>query len=186
MDRGLIKGLLVGLVAGAVAFGGIAMAQAAVPVAVGAAVSAAATSPPVVQRCLAGPLGVLAKLTGLSVEEIRAQRRSGKSISDIAKSKNVSEQQFIDQVLAARKAALDVRVKQGVITQKQADEILAFMRDRMKKHFESTAPGRGSGLGGCPGGGAAGSVGGPGGCGRLGDRGAGYGFGPVQGGVVPQ
>lgn len=170
MDTRKIKGVAAALVAGALGLGGLTAAQAAVP----AAVDAAAKAPAVVRPFVLGPVGVLAKLTGLKIDDIVAQRQAGKSLADIAKSKDVSVDKLADEVIAARKAALDVRVKQGIITQEQEDAILGAMRERMTRRFQSNAPG------GCSGGGA--GRGGAGGRGR--GRGGAMGGGAFGGGMM--
>lgn len=65
------------------------------------------------------------KLLGMTREEIRAERVAGKTLSQIAQEKGVSDQQVTDAMLAARKAAIDQAVKDGKITQAQADWLLA-------------------------------------------------------------
>ena len=178
MDTTRFKGLAVALLAGALAFGGLTAAQAAVP----AAVDAAAKAPAVVRPFLLGPVGVLAKLTGLNIDDIVAQRQAGKSLADIGKSKGVTVDKLADEVIAARKAALDVRVKQGVITQEQEDAILKAMRERMTQRFESNAAGNcgGGGRGGAGGGGRGGRMGGGFGGGMMGGYGAGAGIGDTS------
>jgi hypothetical protein len=170
MDTRKIKGVAVALLTGALAFGGLTAAQAAVP----GAADAAANAQAIVKPFVLGPVGVLAKLTGLKIEDIVAQRQAGKSLADMAKSKDVTVDKLADEVIAARKAALDVRVKQGIITQAQEDAILKAMRERMTQRFESDAPG------GCFGGGR----GGAGGRGRGGIGGGGLGGG-MMGGYGP-
>lgn len=174
MDIKRFKGLAVALVAGALAFGGLTAAQAAVP----AAVDAATNAPAVVRPFVLGPVGVLAKLTGLKIDDIVAQRQAGKSLADIAKTKDVTVDKLADEVIAARKASLDVRVKQGIITQAQEDAILKAMRERMTQRFESNAAGNcgGGGFGGA-GGGRGGRMGGGFGGGMMGGYGAGAGVG---------
>lgn len=167
--------LVIGLVSGAMALGSVSMVAAAAPATVQAAVGVAAQAPPAVRPYVMGPLGVLAKLAGVKVEDVMTQRQGGKSLADIAKSKGVSTDKLLDEVLAARKAFLDVRVKQGVITQKQADEILEFQRERMKQRFQDAT------VGGRLGGRGRGAAG-PGGCDGSGrGRGAGAGLGGAGG-----
>lgn len=180
MDTRKMKGVAVALLAGALAFGGLTAAQAAVP----AAVDAAANAPAIVKPFVLGPVGVLAKLTGLKIEDILAQRQAGKSLADVAKSKDVTVDKLVDEVIAARKAALDVRVKQGIITQEQEDAILKAMRERMTQRFESNAAGNcgGGGRGGAGGGGRGGRMGGGFGGGMMG----GYGAGASVGGTSAQ
>ncbi|PKQ19430.1 MAG: hypothetical protein CVT66_10155 [Actinobacteria bacterium HGW-Actinobacteria-6] len=106
---------------------------------------------------------VVAKLTGLSVEDVQAQRADGKSAADIAQANGVDADAVVSEALAIRKAALDARVADGTITQEQADVAYAQMSDRVAERVttdETGAPswaggGRGSGGGGMGGRGAA-------------------------------
>jgi len=106
-------------------------------------------------------LQALEKLTGLNAEEIKALRESGKSAAQIANDKGVSEETLLNEVLAARKTALDEAVKAGRITQERADYMLKNMTERVKEGLNRTEVGprgaRGSGVGparteraGCP------------------------------------
>mgnify|MGYP005845506039 CR=1 FL=1 len=74
---------------------------------------------------LAGVRDVVTKLLGMTADEIRAERQNGKTLADIAKEKGVSEQQIIDAVVAEMKTTLDQAVKDGKLTQAQADWLLA-------------------------------------------------------------
>lgn len=121
---------------------------------------------------------IVAKLTGKSVEDVYDARSNGDSFADIAKSGGVSADALADEVLAARKAALDDAVKAGTVTQAQADAMLANMKSRVTSRISSDAPanctgagnGAGRGTGGCGGGGGRGGRGmmGGAGCGALG------------------
>ena len=55
---------------------------------------------------------------------MQTQLRSGKSLSDVAKDKGVSEQDLRSAVAAAAKTQLDQAVKDGKLTQAQADSML--------------------------------------------------------------
>ena len=105
---------------------------------------------------------VVAKLTGLSVTEVRTSRQAGTSFAEIAKTKGVSADKVVSSTLAARKATLDAAVKSGRITQAQADAALDRMRTRLTDRVTSTTPGC-TGTGRGPG--AGGGYGGGGGCG---------------------
>lgn len=61
-------------------------------------------------------------------EQILTERQAGKTLAQIAQEKGVSEQQVIDALVAEQKAALDQAVKDGKITQAQADWLLARMK----------------------------------------------------------
>jgi len=113
---------------------------------------------------------VVAKLTGQSVEDVTAARAAGSSYQAIAAKKGVSADKVVDTALDAREAILDAKVKDGTITQAQADAALANMETRLTERVSSTAPGCGSGQGGGMGRGQGGGGmgrgrGGNGGCG---------------------
>ncbi len=95
---------------------------------------------------------VVAKLTGLSAADIRAKRAEGQSLEQIAASKDVSASKVVADALAVRKQLLDAKVKDGTITQAQADAALANMKTRLESRVANTAPCAGQG-GGCGGGG---------------------------------
>jgi Protein of unknown function (DUF2680) len=108
---------------------------------------------------------VVAKLTGLSTEDVQAKRASGQSFEQIAASKNVSTDQVVAQSLAVRKQLLDEKVKAGAITQAQADAALANMKARLESRVANTAACTGQGAGGGGGMGRGGMGRGAGGCG---------------------
>ncbi|MGQ9683012.1 MAG: hypothetical protein ACUVX9_10775 [Anaerolineae bacterium] len=76
-------------------------------------------------RPFAGVRDVVTELLGMTPEEIRAERQKGKTLAQIAEEKGVSEQEIIDAVVAEMKATLDQAVKNGKLTQAQADWLLA-------------------------------------------------------------
>ncbi|MGI5837637.1 MAG: hypothetical protein ACOX87_14255 [Chloroflexota bacterium] len=80
----------------------------------------------------------LEKLTGLTSDEIIALREGGKSAVQIAHEKGVSEDDLLNEILAARKAALDEAVKDGRITQERADYMLQNMTERVKEGITRT------------------------------------------------
>lgn len=115
---------------------------------------------------------IVADLTGLSVDEVQAQRTEGTSFADIAAAKDVSSQQVVDAAIAARAKILSERVEAGAITQEQADAAIDRMEARLADRVTSTDAGcSGTGGGGCGqgGGGMMGGRGGRGGaCGAGG------------------
>jgi hypothetical protein len=72
-----------------------------------------------------------AKALGMSTDDLRAALRDGKSIADIAKDKQVDTSKIVDAVVAAVQADLDQAVKDGKLTQAQADEKLQNLRSRI-------------------------------------------------------
>jgi hypothetical protein len=90
------------------------------------------------------------KLLGMSQEQIQTEREAGKSIVEIAQEKNINEQTLIGSMLEARKQNLQEAVSNGYLTQKQADERLEWMNERIKGQAENGG-GR-FGHGGCGGG----------------------------------
>jgi hypothetical protein len=94
------------------------------------------------------------KLLGMTEEQIQAQRQAGKSLVQIAATKNISEDALINAIVADRKADLDKLVADKKITQAQADQMLTQMKDRIKTMVNRTTvgppnwAGNGSGVGG--------------------------------------
>jgi hypothetical protein len=79
-----------------------------------------------------GGLSAAADYLGLSPSELFAKLRSGQSLAQIAGStsgKSVSG--LIDAMTAAQKKAVDAAVKDGRLSQAQADELTARLKDRI-------------------------------------------------------
>ena len=97
---------------------------------------------------------VVTRLLGLTEEQIQEQRQAGKSLVQIAATKNVSEDALITAIIADRKADLDKLVADKKITQAQADQMLNQMKDRVKVMVNRTTvgppdwSGNGTGVGG--------------------------------------
>jgi transposase-like protein len=103
----------------------------------------------------AGPIGDvfghLAEALGISDEQLRTQLRAGKSIADIAKAQGKSLDDVRASLKADAKTALDKAVKNGDLTQKQADDLLdhvgpalSHLGDAQPKLFHFRGP-RGGG-----------------------------------------
>ena len=112
---------------------------------------------------------VVAELTGLSAEEVQAERAAGKSAADIAEANGSSAEEVVSTALEARKALLDEKVADGTITQEQADLMYDRMTERVTERVSTDESGRpswagqGGGMGGGRGG--RGGMGGQGACG---------------------
>lgn len=84
------------------------------------------------------PAEIVAGLTGKSVETLAQERATGKTYGTIAKEAGKLDE-FKAQVLEQKKAILDQRVKDGQLTQAQADEIYNAIKDN-----QATCDGTGS------------------------------------------
>ena len=84
---------------------------------------------------------VVTKLLGMTEEQIQEQRLAGKSLVQIAATKNVSEDTLINAILAERKADLQKLVDAKTITQDQANQRLEFMKTQIKQMVERTTVG---------------------------------------------
>ena len=87
----------------------------------------------------------VAKSLGMSLDDLNAQLRAGKSIAQIAQSKNISLTKLHDDVQAAHKALIQQAVKDGKLTQTQADAMLSRL-DAMDQYFTANG-GAGFGAG---------------------------------------
>jgi len=121
------------------------------------ATDTASSGAPFISRCgqsIQKGYGVMsdaiAKLLGMSQEQIQTEREAGKSIAEIAQEKNINEQTLIGGMLEARKQNLQEAVSNGYLTQEQADKRLGWMNERIKGQAENGG-GR-FGHGGCGGG----------------------------------
>ena len=87
----------------------------------------------------------LAKALGLTVEELEERYASGETFLQIAEAQGYTVEEARQMMLDARSSALDAMVKDGVITQAQAD----WMKSRTSRMFGGgTWPGRGGCMGG--------------------------------------
>ena len=73
----------------------------------------------------------LSSILKMSPDEFRDARRSGKTIAEIAKEKGLTEEQLKERVVAQRKLQVEQLLKDGKITQEQADYCFENMGKRM-------------------------------------------------------
>lgn len=92
-------------------------------------------------------LSVVAKAIGISDSDLLTALQSGRSIADVAKSKNVAVQTVIDALVASEKTEVQAMVTAGRITQGQADTMIANMTQRVTAVVNGTFPGPGFGRG---------------------------------------
>lgn len=70
----------------------------------------------------------VSKLLGLTPEQIYTERTASKTLSQIANAQGVTDQQLIDAIIAGRQEVIAQAVKDGQMTQAQADWMLAKMK----------------------------------------------------------
>ena len=157
-----------GIVLGAiVAVGTIASVLVGGALAQGTTTQAQAT--PQASQPKAGPadgMSDIAKLLGMTLDQIWAERVQGKTLADIAKEKGVDTQKLVDALVASQKTMLDQAVTDGRYTQAQADKWLDWYKQAAALQLtEPYGPGFGfDGMRGGPGGrGGHGGPGAPGG-----------------------
>jgi hypothetical protein len=83
----------------------------------------------------------VSQLLGLTPEQIQEQRQAGKSLVQIAATRNIGEEALIKAIMADRQEAIQKLVAAGTITQAQADQRLAFMQERVKLAVNRTTIG---------------------------------------------
>jgi hypothetical protein len=96
-------------------------------------------------------LDVVAKLTGKSTADVVAERQAGKTFTQIAAEKGVSSAKVVDEALKVRQNVLTAKVKDGTITQAQADAAAANMKTRLSTNVDNVntaCDGNGGGRGG--------------------------------------
>jgi hypothetical protein len=148
MNRGKVAIFVAAALVAGLALGSVGIASAATTVTPGTLGAGLGG----IMRQAGGTIAdIVAKLTGQTVAEVRADREAGKSFEAIAAEKSISADKVAAEVLAARKTAVDASVKAGTITQAQADAALARMKTRVTTKITSAAPagcdGTGSGAG---------------------------------------
>ena len=111
----------------------------------------------------AGGMSDIAKLLGMTFDQIWAERVQGKTLADLAKEKGVDTQELVDALVASQKTMLDQAVTDSRLTQAQADKWLEWYKQAAA--LQLTEPyGPGLGMGGMRGGpGGHGGRSGPGG-----------------------
>jgi hypothetical protein len=99
----------------------------------------------------------LASALGITQEQLQAEFKAGKSALDIATAKGISAEKLQANFLAAHKVALQQLVKDGKLTQAQADAMQDRADDQDRPCLTGTVtPGQGAGRGGMMGGGRGG------------------------------
>lgn len=91
-------------------------------------------------------LSAIADVFGLTPEVIQSAHDAGKTMWDLAQEQGLTQEQFVEKMLAVRTQALEQAVADGVIAQAQADWMLSRMSQMGQKGM-----GAGQRLGGAAG-----------------------------------
>ncbi len=94
-----------------------------------------------------GLADVVARLTGLSVDDVRERRKAGESLASIAASKGVGESEVVAEASKAVKAKLDAKVSDGDMTAEERAEKLEAIEERIETALRATGELRGPGGG---------------------------------------
>ncbi len=93
---------------------------------------------------------VVTKLLGMTQDEIHALRLQGKSLVQIAATKNITEKQLVDAIMAYKKTQVQAKVTAKTLTQDQANLILQRMQETITQAVNRTTVGPMGGAGaGC-------------------------------------
>jgi hypothetical protein len=88
-----------------------------------------------------------AKALGMTSDELYAAVQGGKSLADVAKDQKVSVDSLVKAMVAAVESELATDVKEGSITQAQADTMKSSLTARITDQVNGVRPGRGQGRG---------------------------------------
>lgn len=100
------------------------------------------------QRFAGSMKSVIAHALGMTEEELKAARAGGKSVADLAKEKNIKEEELLAKMVQSRKAELEKLVKAGDLSQAQMDQMMKNMEAKMKGAIQRDAVGPMNGHGG--------------------------------------
>lgn len=84
------------------------------------------------------PVAVAATALGMTEAELRTELDAGKSIAQVAESKNVDVQVVIDALVAKQQEHIAEHVAEGKLTQSEADEKLADLETRVTEMVNAT------------------------------------------------
>ena len=85
----------------------------------------------------------VAKILGMTVDELRTAEQSGKTLTQIAAAQGISKADLVSKLVAAAKTQLAADVKAGRLSQAQADEISSNLSTRIGEMVDRVHPPRG-------------------------------------------
>ncbi|MEM3473708.1 MAG: hypothetical protein QW735_03880, partial [archaeon] len=78
----------------------------------------------------------IANYLGLTLDQLKAELQSGKSLATIATEHGKTETDLVNFIVAKEKAFLDTALKNGKITQDQYNKMLSNLEARVKERVE--------------------------------------------------
>lgn len=105
----------------------------------------------------------VAKVLGITVEQLRTERRAGRTLAQIAEAEGLSREDLVDGLVAAARTRIAAEVEAGRLTQERADALAQGLEARVEAKVDSVGRGpgghggRGHGRGGHGGSGHGGS-----------------------------
>jgi hypothetical protein len=88
-----------------------------------------------------------AKALGLTVDKLHTALEGGKSLADVAKAQKVSVSSLVKAMVTAAQGELTAAVKDGTMTQAQADKIKSSLTERITDRVNDVRPDHGPGRG---------------------------------------
>jgi len=80
----------------------------------------------------------IANYLGITLDTLKSEIKSGKSLATIATEHGKSESDLINFIVSKEKAYLDTALKNGKITQEQYNNMVANLEARVKERVEKT------------------------------------------------
>ncbi len=144
--------VLTGLVLFALVFAGIALAQAPTPRPTpigpgdrdGVCDFCGAGRGPMMGQRMGGRwdgatlIDVVAKALNMSVQDVAAELAGGKTLRQVIVERNGNPEAIVSEFVNARQAVLDELVRNGRLTQEQANAMLEHVREEANEHLDST------------------------------------------------
>ncbi len=93
-------------------------------------------------------LDEVAKVLGMTADEVKAGFKDGKTIADLAKAKGIDVQKVIDDLVAAATKKIDEAVAGGKLPADRADKVKAELKDHITRFVNEGPKGRPGGPGG--------------------------------------
>lgn len=91
-----------------------------------------------------------AEALGITVEQLREQRRAGRTLAQIAQAAGIDKAELIADLVTAAKARLAEAVAADRLTQARADELAGGLQARITDQVDTVRPGKGHGHDGGP------------------------------------
>lgn len=92
-----------------------------------------------------GQAEIVAEQLGMTVDDLTAALKEGRSVADLAAEKGVALDKIVEALMAPRREALATAVADGRITQEQADTMLARMQENVTARLQQSGPLMGQG-----------------------------------------